>query len=439
MRLAVWIFIFSSLCGGVLFGAEPNPTPAPYRFSGGETIMITLPQRDHQGYRQVVPNDGTVSVPTGGVVNLLGKTIGEAQQLVREKMEKESGERKLIATVMLESVPTKKAFFSGEVKATQALDLPSGKPLNLLQALTLVGGATEFADLSRVNIIRAAQGAERKSIEIDCSRLGLPGNTDLGPTLEPDDVIIVPRGDVFVLSGEFARQGPISRRELLLNRGEPARVSRLLFIVGGLKASANRRTMRVIRTNKTGEKEVIPVDLDAATGVPSKNDGPKSGDVIRDEEKPAVETKERPGRPTPPRVERPTEKADPKAAQPADEPEDSEAAEAPAPAVTSDADIVLQDGDVLTVAGSGGVIILGKVKAPGLYALPSPTLKLSRLVAMAGGFSEFAKGSSVTVIRSGPPKKVLTVDVNAIVKDGHLEKDVELEDGDYVFVGERVL
>jgi len=412
----------SALCVAAEKDAEES---RPYRIGGGETITISQ-NMGQQGFRQVVTSDGTISVPTGATVKVLGKTLAEAQQLVREKMQEESGERRVRVSLLLESVPTKKAFFSGEVRTPQALELPTGKALNLLQALTLVGGPTDFADLSRVNIIRSPIGAERKSIEVDASRLGMPGNVDLGPVLEPDDMIIIPRGDVFVLAGEFARTGPISRRELLLSKGEPARISRVLFVAGGLKPTANRRTMRLIRTTKTGEKQVIPVDLDAATGLPSTE---------KHKDAPAGESAE----PADKKAEKKTEKADKPEPEMAESEEVFEEDVPAAPEPNKEADLVLQDGDVLTVAGSGGVIILGRVKSPGLYALPAPTLKLSRLIAMAGGFSDFAKGSSVTVIRSGPPKKVLSVDVNAVVKDGHLEKDVELEDGDYVFVGERVL
>jgi polysaccharide export outer membrane protein len=457
--LVVWLL----LCAvGARAAEDPQPEQKPYRFAGGETITINYAGGDHNGLKQIIPNDGTISVPTGGTVNILGKTIPEAQVLVRELMEKESGLRKVAVSVQLEGIPSKKAFFSGEVKSTQALELPSGKSLNLLQALTIIGGATEFADLSRVNIVRTAIDGTRKSLEIDASKLGQSGNTDLGPAIEPDDVIIVPRGDVFILAGEFARQGPISRKELLLNRGEPARLSRVLFMAGGLKTTANRRTLRVIRTLKNGEKDVIPIDFDSATGSSDDKQAADAkgldGDSVEEgkllpnpkgavenkdetaplfeEDPPAADTKipkndERSREPRPVKDGK-TPKGVKDVAAPAD-------AKAPNNARPKESDISLQDGDVITVAGSGGVIILGKIKSPGLYALPGPTLKLSRLIAMAGGFSEFAKGSSVTVIRVGPPKKVVSVDVNAVVKDGRLEKDVELEDGDYVFVGERVL
>jgi len=58
---------------------------------------------------------------------------------------------------------------------------------------------------------------------------------------------------------------------------------------------------------------------------------------------------------------------------------------------------------------------------------------------MAGGFTEYAKTSSVSVIRASDPKKVQRLDVSSVTKDGNSEQDLELDDGDLVFIGERML
>ena len=70
--------------------------------------------------------------------------------------------------------------------------------------------------------------------------------------------------------------------------------------------------------------------------------------------------------------------------------------------------------------------------------LSGGSMKLSRVIAQAGGFAEFAKSSSVTVTRAGSHQSI-KVDVGAIVKDGQMEKDIDLEDGDIVYVGGGML
>ena len=125
-------------------------------------------------------------------------------------------------------------------------------------------------------------------------------------------------------------------------------------------------------------------------------------------------------------------------------PVDLEAAAAGAAAKTAaeleQADPVLQDLDILEASPvatvNAGVTLLGRIRSPGVYQI-SGSLRLSRLIAQAGGFAEFAKGSAVTLIRA-KSKQVLKVDLEAVIKNGEVDKDVELQDGDIVFVAERM-
>jgi protein involved in polysaccharide export with SLBB domain len=93
---------------------------------------------------------------------------------------------------------------------------------------------------------------------------------------------------------------------------------------------------------------------------------------------------------------------------------------------------------MIVAGGTGGVSVLGKVRAPGLYPLPGGTLKLSHAIAQAGGFAEFAKSSNVMVTRAAS-HTTEKVDVGAIIKNGQIDLDVDLEDGDVVYVGGGVL
>lgn len=373
---------------------EPSSPPQAqqYRFMGGERIKLIVPKEVGEGIEQLVSEDGWVSLPTGGTsVNIRGKTIPEAQSVIGEMLEKQSGAKRVFAAVALLEVPARKVFVGGEVRLPQAIVIPPGTSLTLAAALASAGGATPEADLTRIALTQTTVGAAAKTVTYDASKLGQPDNTDLGPALESGAVITVPRGDIYILAGEVVKPGTYNRRELSLGAGEQATLTRVLFSGGGLKPTGSRKDIRLIRTTRNGEREVVSVNLD---------------DVIR-----ALEKEPR--------------EAAPKA------PEQN--------ATGAGADPVLMNGDTILVGAAGGVAILGKVKLPGLYPLGGDTLKLTRLIAMAGGFAEFAKSSSVMVIRAAAPKSPLKIDVNAITRDGDLDKDVDLEEGDLVFVGEKML
>lgn len=76
------------------------------------------------------------------------------------------------------------------------------------------------------------------------------------------------------------------------------------------------------------------------------------------------------------------------------------------------------------------ISVLGEVSRPDEYEFSSKTkVSLLRVIASAGGFSDFAKRNKVVVRRNGEEIKV---DVRAIMEDG--AKDFMMEDGDIVAV-----
>ncbi|MCX7806728.1 MAG: SLBB domain-containing protein [Planctomycetota bacterium] len=398
-------------------GGARDPGREQFRFAGGERIRIFVPQTVGESFEQIVTSDGIVMLPTGGTVRILGKTLVEAQEALKERLEKESGARRVYVALVLLDVPPGKVYVGGEVKQPQALSFSRGMPPTLAAALAAAGGPTGDADLSKVSVVRTRADGTRTVISVDASGISRPDNPDVGPELEPNDVVLVPRGDVFILAGEVSRPGAFNRRDLFLDPNEPARLSRVIFAGGGLRPSANRSDIRIIRSRQDGTREIIRANLEASLGpgpspaasAPGSAAGPAAGISSGPSDKPSA------GSPVGP----------------------APGAVAPSPA--ADADPVLRNGDIVMVGGSGGVTVLGRVRAPGVFPLAGDTLKLSRAIAMAGGFAEFAKTSSVIVIRASAPRQPVRIDVNEITKEGNLNKDLDLGDGDIVFVGERLL
>jgi polysaccharide export outer membrane protein len=92
------------------------------------------------------------------------------------------------------------------------------------------------------------------------------------------------------------------------------------------------------------------------------------------------------------------------------------------------------------------VTIMGQVRAPARYPLPieSPMTILD-LVTKAGGFTDVAKGTEVKITRIGPDGKsqTIVVDVESLIKGKSKanpgDSSTELEDGDIVYVPERII
>jgi len=99
---------------------------------------------------------------------------------------------------------------------------------------------------------------------------------------------------------------------------------------------------------------------------------------------------------------------------------------------------VVIESALATSGGAGGVIyVIGNVNRPGPLLLPKDErLTVTRAIIAAGYFTSFANGGKVQLIRydkSG--KKHLThIDVDRIMKRSEFEKDIPVQDGDWIVV-----
>lgn len=92
---------------------------------------------------------------------------------------------------------------------------------------------------------------------------------------------------------------------------------------------------------------------------------------------------------------------------------------------------------------AGGVIyVIGNVNRPGPLLLPKDErFTVTKAIIAAGNFATFANGGKVQLIRYDKTgKKYLTyIDVDRIMKRGEFEKDIQVQDGDWIIVPEKLI
>jgi len=90
----------------------------------------------------------------------------------------------------------------------------------------------------------------------------------------------------------------------------------------------------------------------------------------------------------------------------------------------------------------GKVYLYGQVRSAGAFEIPvDETLTVSKVILRAGGFSDFANKRKVTITRkiAGGRSENIELDLVDILEKGRSEKDREVQDGDMVFVPQRLL
>lgn len=89
---------------------------------------------------------------------------------------------------------------------------------------------------------------------------------------------------------------------------------------------------------------------------------------------------------------------------------------------------------IVKTANSYKIYVLGKVTTSGMFTVKSP-VSVIQAIAMAGGFTPFAKTSQVVVLRRSQGKdQRIEVDYDEIVNGSHSERNILLKPGDTVVV-----
>ncbi len=91
---------------------------------------------------------------------------------------------------------------------------------------------------------------------------------------------------------------------------------------------------------------------------------------------------------------------------------------------------------------TGRIYLSGLVRIPGPQDLfPGERTTVSAVILKAGGFAQYANDRQVKVTRKLPSGKTetFTVDVKAILRDGRMDLDRELREGDYLYVPQKLI
>jgi len=242
---------------------EATESTAGFRFTGGEQVALFMLGEMQHPLQQQVTRDGMISLPVGGTVNIKGKTIQEAIELMSTKVEKEYGLIKPHVSVAVLAERKRQAYIQGEVGRPQAIDLPNDRKLYLAAAIALAGGNTEDADYSQIKLIREEGGIEKVQV-INGTLFTKANSAYRGPALEEGDVIVVPRAEYFAVTGKVEKPGIYSRKATGVLPGTPIRLSQAIAAAGGIKSIADPKDVKLIRTDSAGSKTVKVVDYEAA-------------------------------------------------------------------------------------------------------------------------------------------------------------------------------
>lgn len=191
---AVGLVVIGALAWVAVGAADPPPTnappssPATYVLTPNDVIEMRVYQEDDLLTKARIAQDGTVTIPLIGVVQIGGKTVEEATRLIRDLFDKDYLVNPQVTLTVLEYAKRRFTVL-GQVQKPGTYEIPGEEKVTLLQAIAMAGGYTRLANPSRITISRTVSG-QKTTLVLDGKALALDASTKPFFVM-PDDIITV--------------------------------------------------------------------------------------------------------------------------------------------------------------------------------------------------------------------------------------------------------
>ena len=249
---------------------EPNyniATPVDYRLGPGDEVIIDVWGASETTIRQTISPEGSILVNTLGPVYLSGKTVGEANQYLKQEF------ARIYSGVSGTAPTTDVKLTLGEIRSIQVnvmgeVMIPGTYTLSsfssVFHALYSAGGVNKIGSLRNIKIVRNGDVVA----ELDVYDLLMKGKMKDDIRLQDGDVVLVdPYISLVQIWGKV-------KRPMFYELTKEENMKTLLEYAGGFTGDAYKKAVRVVR--KTG-RELQIYNVDEANFASFRMD---DGDVV---------------------------------------------------------------------------------------------------------------------------------------------------------------
>lgn len=195
--LLVWSTLVATIAGGAP-GAFAQPAAAAaaqvagvdastYRVGPEDVLEVSVWREDALRKETLVRPDGAISFPLIGEVRAAGRTVAELRQEITRRLEKFVPDAVVSVTVL--RTGSQRIYVLGKV--IKPGEFPVGRSVDVLQALSMAGGLTPFADANSIRIVRRS-GDGQITLPFEYGRVVRGEKLEQNVSLQAGDVVVVP-------------------------------------------------------------------------------------------------------------------------------------------------------------------------------------------------------------------------------------------------------
>ena len=265
--IAVHLILFSPF----LFSQERYT--GDYRIGPRDLLEISVFGLDELNRSVRVSEDGKISLPLLGEVEVEELTKAELERKLSELLEKKYLQNPQVTVFILEH-QSKIVSVLGAVGNPGPYELIGHQ--TLLQIISQAGGFTSEAG-NEIIIMRQLDNGENISLRISIDDLILKGDAKLNIPLQPDDIINVPIDRIvsIYVFGQVRNPGALEVR-----RSNIPTLLQALAQAGGFSERASKRKVLIIRKDDKGKEIKIRVNVKSIINRKKKDIQLKENDVV---------------------------------------------------------------------------------------------------------------------------------------------------------------
>ncbi|MCO6441840.1 MAG: polysaccharide biosynthesis/export family protein [Nitrococcus mobilis] len=249
------------LASGIVSAQQADPES--YRLGVGDRISVNVAGSPEFDTTTRIREDGAIGYPYLGTVQVGGLTLEEAESHIERQLLAAKLLRSPQVTVTVEQYLSRQVTVLGQVRNPKRYGL-SG-PSTVLDLIAEAGGRLkDGADY--VVLIRRENGQSKRHI---LTMDALTAGNAVGTRVQADDVLIVPRMNVFYIEGAVQKSGMYRLEENMT-------VMQAIAVGGGLSPRGSYSRIEIKRHKNNGQIATLDAELD---------DILKSGDLLHVKER----------------------------------------------------------------------------------------------------------------------------------------------------------
>jgi polysaccharide biosynthesis/export protein len=189
MRISATILVLSALLLPVMGAADEAVigARAAYRLQPGDVVAVSVWKESELQREVLVRPDGALTFPLAGEIDVDGKTVEQLRIDLVERLRKYVPDP--VVTVAVKAIGGNRVYVIGKV--SRPGEFPFSSPVDVMQALSLAGGATPFAEVNDIVILRRDNNGQR-AMPFRYGEVERGRNLQQNVLLQSGDTVVVP-------------------------------------------------------------------------------------------------------------------------------------------------------------------------------------------------------------------------------------------------------